>query len=93
LGIAQRQIHIKFNKKQKPKDRANQLQINIQMIGDWIKVKRMEKFLTSGHVAEKMGIAHAMVRTWEEGPNGPSQEQIQDLIGVFGETPPFEIVH
>jgi len=93
LGIAQRQIHIKFKQKHAQKHRANSLTDNIKMIGGWIKVKRTQKNLTSGHVAAKMGIAHAVVRTWEEGASGPSKEQIQDLIVVFGEAPPFGIVH
>ena len=92
MGIAQSQIHINFDQKSSRKQYANLLRTNMQTIGDWIRFKRTEKNLTSGHVAAKMGIAHSVVRTWEKGASGPSKEQIQDLIRVFEDAPPFGIV-
>ena len=93
LGTAQRQIHIKFNRKPSQRDNHNSLPYNINTIGDWIKIKLIEENLTAVHVAAKMGIAHAVVRSWEEGANGPGKEQIQALIGVFGDAPPLGIIH
>jgi DNA-binding transcriptional regulator YiaG len=93
LGIAQRHIRIQFGQKYSRTKQSNPLPTNIKAISDWMKIKRTQKNLTSGHVAFKMGIAQSSVRSWEDGTSGPSKEQIQDLIGVFGEAPPFGIVH
>ena len=84
MGIAQRQIHIKFKQKHAQKHRANSLTDNIKMIGGWIKVKRTQKNLTSGHVAAKMGIPHAVVRSWEAGECRADCHQLNDLAKILG---------
>jgi ribosome-binding protein aMBF1 (putative translation factor) len=84
LGIAQRTIHIKFSQRQAQHNRFNQLQSNHLTIGDWIKVKRTEKNITSGHVAAKMGIPHAVVRSWEAGECRADCHQLNDLAKILG---------
>jgi ribosome-binding protein aMBF1 (putative translation factor) len=88
LGIAERQIHVKFNQKQLQRKRSKPLPDNIQTIGDWIRTKRTEKNLTSGHVAFKMGIADSVVRSWEDGSSQPNSQQLKELTDILG---PFEI--
>ena len=44
----------------------------------------MEKNLTPGHLAAKMGIATALVRSWESGGSQPDSKQLQDLAKMFG---------
>jgi len=87
LGIAQRTIHIKFSQRQAQHNRFNQLQSNHLTIGDWIKVKRTEKNITSGHVAAKMGIAQTLVRSWEGGESQPNSQQLRLLVNLFGSDP------
>ena len=41
------------------------LAFNIKTIGAWLKAKRLEKNLTHGHVAAKMGFATSLVCVWE----------------------------
>ena len=84
MGIAQRTIHIKFSQRQAQHNRFNQLQSNHLTIGDWIKVKRTEKNITSGHVAAKMGIPHAVVRSWEAGECRADCHQLNDLAKILG---------
>jgi len=60
------------------------LSVNIKTIADWIKVKRMEKNLTPGHLAAKMGIATALVRSWEDASSQPDSKQSQDLANYLG---------
>ena len=84
MGIAQRQIHIKFDRKQARKTNANPLPTSIKTMGDWIKVKRTDKNLTSGHVATKMGIAQSLVRSWEAGESRPDSQQLKVLEIIFG---------
>ena len=57
LGIAQRQIQVNFPPKLGSQKRAKALKINMKTAGDWLKAKRLEKNLTPGQVAAKMGIA------------------------------------
>jgi ribosome-binding protein aMBF1 (putative translation factor) len=90
LGIAQRQIHTEFSQKQGRKNRHNPLPINIETVGDWIKVKRIQKNLTSGHVAAKMGIAQSVVRSWERGASQPDKWQLEVLRDIFGFDPKTE---
>jgi len=84
LGIAERQIHVKFDQKPAYKKRSKPLPANIQTIGDWILFKRAEKNLTSGHVAAKMGIADSVVRSWEAGVSQPDSRQLKELTNIFG---------
>jgi ribosome-binding protein aMBF1 (putative translation factor) len=90
LGIAQRQIHAKFSPKRGRSNHRNPLPVNIETIGDWIKVQREAKNLTSGHVAAKMGIARAVVRSWERGASQPDSQQLKVLAHLFGVDPTTE---
>jgi DNA-binding transcriptional regulator YiaG len=90
LGIAERQIHIKFDQNIKPKKTSNPLPANAQTIGDWIRIRRTEKNLTSGHLAFKMGIADCIVRSWENGSRQPDGKQLTFLVNFFGSDPKKE---
>jgi ribosome-binding protein aMBF1 (putative translation factor) len=84
LGIAQRQISIKFTHKLRKVNHAKPLPTSIKTIGDWIQVKRHEKNLTPCHLAAKMGIATALVRSWEDGTSQPNERQLDVLENLFG---------
>ena len=84
LGIAQRRVSVKYKHKSRNWNRSKRLEPSIKTIGDWIQVKRLEKNLTPGHVALKMGIATALVLSWEEGLSQPNQQQIKILEELFG---------
>jgi ribosome-binding protein aMBF1 (putative translation factor) len=58
---------------------AKPLPDSIKTLGDWIRVKRQEKNLTSSHLAAKMGIASALVRSWELDRVLPTEVQLQVL--------------
>jgi len=90
LGIAQRQIHINFDRKEGKKKTYNPLPANIKTIGDWIQIKRIEKNLTRGHVAIKMGIAQRVVWSWERGASRPDNQQLKILVNLFGYDPKNE---
>ena len=51
---------------------------------DRIQVKRTEKNFTSGQVAAKMGIAQALVRSWEDGKSQPDSRQLGFSANIFG---------
>jgi DNA-binding transcriptional regulator YiaG len=87
LGIAQRHVCIPFIQKSKDQNPHNPLQTNILSTGAWIQAKRIEKNLTPGHLAEKMGIASALVRAWEKGAAEPEKTQLEILVGIFGKSP------
>jgi DNA-binding transcriptional regulator YiaG len=57
---------------------------SIKTIGDWIQVKRQEKNLTHSHLAVKMGIATALVRSWESSSRRPDSQQLKVLSSVLG---------
>ena len=63
LGIAQRQIRLKYAQNSRKQQRSKPLPASIQTLGDLIQVKRMEKNLSPGHLAAKMGIATALIRS------------------------------
>ena len=92
LGIAQRSIRVNFQQKKSPFSPHNLLPSSVKTIGDWIKAKRIGKKLTPGHLALKMGIAHKLICSWEDGASQPNNEQIRDLIKIFGEAPLLGIV-
>jgi transcriptional regulator with XRE-family HTH domain len=58
--------------------------MNTLAIGDWIQARRIEKNLTLGHLADKMGIARTLVRAWEEGTEEPDKKQSEILAKIFG---------
>jgi ribosome-binding protein aMBF1 (putative translation factor) len=89
LGIAQRQISIKFTHKLRKENHAKPLPESIQTLADWIQVKRHEKNLTSSHLAVKMGIASTLVRSWESGTSQPNDRQLKVLTDFFGTRPSF----
>jgi ribosome-binding protein aMBF1 (putative translation factor) len=85
LGIAQRRIRITFGEIPKGQDRPNPLPMSIKTIGGWIRDKRNEKNLTPGHLAKKMGIAAAVVLSWEsdaERPNGLQCQLLERFLGL-----------
>jgi len=60
------------------------LPTSIKSLGDLIQVKRHEKNLTPGHLALKMGIATALVRSWEDGTSQPDNQQLKILAEKLG---------
>jgi ribosome-binding protein aMBF1 (putative translation factor) len=84
LGIAQRQIRINYAQKSRAQQRSKPLPVSVQTIGDLIQVKRMGKNLTPGHLAAKMGIATALVRSWEDGTTQPDNRQLGVLANLLG---------
>ena len=83
LGIAQRQIQAKFPANLGNQKRANALKLNIKSAGDWLKVKRLEKNLTPGQVAARMGIATSLVCSWEGNTQQPDNQQLKVLASVL----------
>ena len=79
MGIAQRRVSIRFGDKSSQWKSCKSLPVSIQALGDWIKAKRMEKNLTPGHLALKMGIATALILSWESGTCEPDERQKQIL--------------
>jgi DNA-binding transcriptional regulator YiaG len=75
LGIAQRQIRIKCC--HKPRKWQTSSPTSITTAGDWIRVKRRVRNLTRYHLATKMGIATALVRSWENGTVRPDIRQLE----------------
>jgi ribosome-binding protein aMBF1 (putative translation factor) len=59
------------------------LPTSIKTLGDWIQVKRHQKNLTSAHLAAKMGIATAMVHSWENDTSEPDDRQREILSNLL----------
>jgi DNA-binding transcriptional regulator YiaG len=83
LGIAQRRIHVKYPANLGNQKRAKVLKLNIKSAGDWLKFKRIEKNLTLGQVAARMGIAVSMVCSWESSARQPDSHQLEILSSVL----------
>jgi ribosome-binding protein aMBF1 (putative translation factor) len=83
LGIAQRRIRIKCAQKQRKQRQAKPLPVSVQTLGDLIRVKRHEKNLTPCHLALKMGIATALVSSWEDGTVQPDTRQLNALANLL----------
>jgi transcriptional regulator with XRE-family HTH domain len=66
--------------------RAKVLSLNKKTAGDWLKVKRLEKKLTLGRVAAKMGIATSFVCSWESSTRQPDSQQLKVLSSVLDST-------
>jgi DNA-binding transcriptional regulator YiaG len=66
LGIAGRSIQVNYPSKLSQLKQSKVLKSNVKTLGDWLKIKRLEKNLTPGHVAAKMGIAASLVCSWEK---------------------------
>jgi DNA-binding transcriptional regulator YiaG len=90
LGIAQRQIRVKFSQKMRKQRNSKPLPESIKSLGDWIQVKRHEKNLTPGHLAAKMGIATSLVLSWEDGGSQPDGQQMKVLVSLFGYEADFD---
>ena len=84
MGIAHRSIRILHEHKLRKRKWFKPLPASIKTLGDWIKVKRQEKKLSPYHLAAKMGIATALVQSWETGASEPNDGQRQMLRAVFG---------
>jgi DNA-binding transcriptional regulator YiaG len=84
LGIAQRTVQVNYQSNSKQLKLSNMLKSNVKTAGDWLKVKRLEKNLTPGHVAEKMGIATSLVCSWESCTREPDIHQIKLLATIMG---------
>src|ERR1035437_6063741 len=93
LGIAQRQVRLQYPANLGNQKRAKVLKLNVKTAGDWLKVKRLEKNLTPGHVAAKMGIATSLVGAWENSTQQPENQQLKVLASVLDfDTNGFETV-
>ena len=84
MGIAQRTVQVNYQSNPKQLKLSKLLKSNVKTLGDWLKVKRLEKNLTPGHVAEKMGIATSLVRAWESCTRQPDIHQIKLLAAILG---------
>ena len=84
MGIAHRSIRIPYEHKLRKQKGFKPLPASIKTLAEWIQVGRQEKGLAPYHLAEKMGIASALVKSWESGEFEPDQRQRQKLCSVFG---------
>jgi len=91
LGIAQRQIRIKFSQKLRKQRNYKPLPESIKSLGDWTQVKRHEKNLTPGHLAAKMGIATSLLLSWEDGDSQPDGQQMKGLVSLFRYDADFDL--
>jgi ribosome-binding protein aMBF1 (putative translation factor) len=92
LGIAQRINTVKFEPDIRFKRQSKPLPASIKTLADWIQFERTGKNLTAGHLAGKMGIAAAVVRSWEDGSGQPNEQQMEILEKYFGTALPKEVV-
>jgi DNA-binding transcriptional regulator YiaG len=83
LGIAQRQVQVSRMHIPAKRQHRKPLPTSIQTLGDLIQVKRYEKRLTLGQLAQKMGIAPAEVRIWEQNGSYPDSDQCIDLARIL----------
>jgi DNA-binding transcriptional regulator YiaG len=81
LGIAQRQIRIKYC--HKPRKWQTSSPASITTIGDWIRVKRRERNLTRYHLATRMGIATKLIRSWENSVEKPDTQRLQLIAEIL----------
>lgn len=83
MGIAQRRVAVKYGQKSRGLKHINALETNVKTLGDWIKAKREAKNLTPSHLAARMGIAAAVVCSWECNTQLPSNQQLVDLSSLL----------
>ena len=83
MAIAQRSVTVNYPVNSRNQKRANVLKLNMKTVGDWLKVKRLEKNLTRSHVAAKMGIATSLVCAWENDTQQPDNQQLRMLASVL----------
>jgi DNA-binding transcriptional regulator YiaG len=87
LGITGRHVQVKYPANRGFQKQSKVLAFNVKTAGDWLKVKRLEKNLTPGHVALKMGIAASLVCSWESGSRQPDTDQMKILAAILGFNP------
>jgi len=56
---------------------------SVKTVGDWIRVKRIGKNLSAHHLAVKMGIATALIRSWESETGRPDNRQLKTLANIL----------
>jgi transcriptional regulator with XRE-family HTH domain len=83
LGIAERFIQVSYASNLSQLKQPKVLNSNVKTLSDWLKVKRLEKNLTPGHVAAKMGIATSLVCSWESSTRQPDGQQLKILSSVL----------
>ena len=86
LGIAQRSICVRYDHNLRKQKQHKPLPISTKALGKWIQVQRLQKKLSPFHLAAKMGIATALVHSWENGigePDGRQREILSDLLGFL----------
>lgn len=84
MGIAHRTVQVKYATKTRKIPQSKPLPESIKTIGDWIRVKRIERNLSAYHLAGKMGIATALVYSWEGNIQQPDCQQLKVLASVLG---------
>jgi transcriptional regulator with XRE-family HTH domain len=84
MGIAQRSVAAKYEQKLRGRKRTNALVANAKSLGDWIRIRREARNLTPSHLAMKMGIAAAVVYSWEDNTHPPDSQQLADLSTLLG---------
>jgi ribosome-binding protein aMBF1 (putative translation factor) len=84
LGIAQRQMRVSRVHIPAVWNRRKSLPTCIQTLGDLIQIKRYEKRLTVGQLAEKMGIAQTTIRAWERDGCEPDPQRLEALGEILG---------
>lgn len=52
-------------------------------LGEYIKLKRSSRALSTGAVAEAAGVSESTVKAWEDGHSMPSPAQLEKLCAVF----------
>jgi ribosome-binding protein aMBF1 (putative translation factor) len=75
---------VKFSHTLRKRKQDKPLPDDVKTLGDWIRVKRIEKNLTPGHLALKMGIASALVCSWEDDNSQPDTRQLEILANLLG---------
>ena len=83
MGITGRHIQVGYPANLGFQKQSKVLAFNVKTAGDWLKVKRLEKNLTPGHVAAKMGIAASLVCSWESGSRQPDTHQMKILATIL----------
>ncbi|HVU28117.1 MAG TPA: hypothetical protein VHG71_10330 [Verrucomicrobiae bacterium] len=83
MGIAQRIISIEFEPETTQPKQEKPLVLCVKTVGDWIRVNRIAKNFASYHLAEKIGIALALIRSWEDGTDQPDEQQMDTLAKLL----------
>jgi ribosome-binding protein aMBF1 (putative translation factor) len=83
MGITQRRIRVKYCHELRRRKLANPLPVNMKTRGDWIFVNHLARNLSPHHLAKKMGIAQALVLTWEDNQSQPDDLQWQLLNRIL----------